>query len=528
MIKLTLLMQPIVKRISSHSKFERLITIILLLITSANGTASFQTSEIFEARTRLFEAWVSTVIDEQSLKGVSVSLVLDQELVYAKGFGFSDKSNDRATTADTIYRVGSITKLFTSIALMQLVESGKLSLSTPVIEIIPELSSIQKNGYEVNEITIRSILTHTTGLPTHPKILLDKHAPPVPLTLDYFLQLLPKQELILPSNRIHKYSNLAMNLGGVIIERTSGLTYEQYIRKFLLSPLKMNNSFFPSESHSSKVSGFSRSFRGQRLEGEFPEMSTVLGVPASGLLSNSSDLAKFLSWHFHTLKGSKQSLLRQQTLKKMQQVHWVPIPITQPPAVAAVASFLSNLFGLGGTGLGYFRDREFTMHSGGLMGFTSEFVMDNQNELGIAALANSVDAPLGFNNPRSITRNLYEIVGSIAANHGTVTRKLKYPEYEGVYTDNHNWSFYVTEIDSNLVLLNLFDGRPLEKPIILSSTGEDRFVDPAHKGFYVGEFFVQFNRDESGEIDALFVNTEKLYRRNLCEHRLESNCVMFP
>jgi len=495
-------------------KLQNLAVLMALVLFSSNAAASFQTNELLQARIRLFEAWVANVMDEQALKGLSVSLVQDQQVVYTQGFGFADVENQNRTTADTTYRIGSVTKLFTSIALMQLVEAEKLSLDTPVIELVPELEAIQANGYALDEITIRSILTHTTGLPTNPNFILDKQAVFEPLVRHAFLQKLPGQRLLFQPNRTHKYSNLGMNLGGLIVERLTNLTYEQYLQEFVLAPLEMDKSGFPGEMDESQVVGYSRMLGGIRVGGDFPEMSRILGLPASGLLSSASDLAKFLSWHFRTLSGDDETLLSLKTLAQMQQVQWVPLPIEQNPAMASIATFISNSLELGGTGFGYFRNKEFVMHGGGLMGFTAEFLMNNHNKLGIVALANSIDAPLSFNHPQSLTKNLYDMVGAVAAAPVSANTKLRYAEYESVYSDGHNWSYYATEIDGKLVLLNLRDGSPLAEPAILTKVGEDRFVDLNHQGFYSGEFSVEFHRGASGEVDAVIVNTEKLYRRN--------------
>ena len=507
-------MQVFVTRKRATLKFQNLAVVMALVLCSSNAVASFQTNELLQARIRLFEAWVANVMDEQALKGLSVSLVQDQQVVYTQGFGFADVENQNRITADTTYRIGSVTKLFTSIALMQLVEAEKLSLDTPVIELVPELEAIQANGYGLDEITIRSILTHTTGLPTNPNFILDKHAVFEPLVRHAFLQKLPGQRLLFQPNRTHKYSNLGMNLGGLIVERLTNLTYEQYLQKFVLAPLEMDKSGFPGEVDESQVVGYSRMLGGIRVGGDFPEMSRILGLPASGLLSSASDLAKFLSWHFRTLSGDDETLLSLKTLAQMQQVQWVPLPIAQNPAMASIATFISNSLELGGTGFGYFRNKEFVMHGGGLMGFTAEFLMNNHNKLGVVALANSIDAPLSFNHPQSLTKNLYDMVGAVAAAPASANTKLRYAEYESVYSDGHNWSYYATEIDGKLVLLNLRDGSPLAEPAILTKVGDDRFVDLNHQGFYSGEFSVEFHRAASGEVDAVIVNTEKLYRRD--------------
>ena len=452
-------------------------------------------------------------MSDQSLRGVSVSLVQNQKLIYAKGFGVSDFEKQSPATESTNYRIASITKLFTSIALMQLVERKKFLLNTPVVEIIPELRAIKTNGHSVEGITIKSILTHTTGLPTNPNFLLDKKGQNQALALDEFLKGLAQQSLLFPPNRIHKYSNLAMNLGGLIVERVSGLSFEQYIQEVILTPLQLESTRFPKDSENTKVIGYSRIVGDQRLKNEFPEMASILGLPSSGLISTVMDLAKFINWHFRTLSAEDQTLLARATLSEMLKVQWVPLPIELHPSLNTTLALLANTLELGGIGLGYFREKEFILHSGGLMGFASELVMDNQNKLGVVVLSNTVDAPVYFNHSQSISRNLYEMVGRVLTDPKLFDRPLLYAEYENFYSDDHHWHYYVTEMGENLILLNLREGMPLARSVVLSKVGVDHFVDPSHKGIYSGEFSVYFQRDQNGKVDSMVVKNNKLYRK---------------
>lgn len=499
----------------AHRQGQKLVSIfsliLLLTITSPIQADSHQ-STLLESRIRLFEAWVENVINDQALVGLSVGLLNGQELIYSKGFGHTDLTKRTQATEETTYKIASITKLFTSIALMQLVEEEKLRLDTSIVTLVPELKQIQRNEHNVNEITIQSVLTHTTGLPTLSNFILDKKGDYKKQHRNAFLDGLHEQKLIFPPNRIHKYSNLAMNLGGIIIERISGLTHEEYIQRFILEPLEMNSTVFQKELNQSQAIGFSRLVNRQREGNEFPQMPLLLGIPASGLISNTTDLAKFAKWHFQTLAGRDQRVLSRQTLLEMQQVHWVPLPFELSPPLGAVAAFLSNSFEIGGTGLGYFLNNQFASHSGGLMGFVSEFVMDNQNELAVIALANSIDAPVNFSQARSITKNLYDMVGAVAL--APPNTKQRFAEYEGIYSDGHNWSQYVLSLEDQLLLLNLRDDKPLTKPAVLNQLDKDLFEDSEHQGFYSGEFSIRFHRDENDQIEALILNQEKLYRKD--------------
>ena len=212
------------------------IIIIIILLFSNLVSEDLSKSPIIQSRIRLFEAWLETLIDDYSLMGVSVGVIHDQNIVYSKGFGHADFENKILADDSINYKIASITKLFTSIALMQLVENQKIKLSDPIIDYIPELKNIQANDYNYSSITIKSILTHTAGLPAMPKIILN-HNNKIELSAsnNTFLNELKQQNIIFKPNRIHKYSNLGINLAGVIIERISGLSYNNYINNHILN-----------------------------------------------------------------------------------------------------------------------------------------------------------------------------------------------------------------------------------------------------------------------------------------------------
>ena len=101
---------------------------------------------------------------KNSVTGLSIALVDDQRIVWAEGFGYADQEKKIPATADTLYRVGSISKLFTDTAAMQLVEQGKLDIDQPLKKYIPNFS-IKSRYPDTAEITPRQLMTHHSGLP---------------------------------------------------------------------------------------------------------------------------------------------------------------------------------------------------------------------------------------------------------------------------------------------------------------------------------------------------------------------------
>ena len=112
---------------------------------------------------RVFDKWVEQHIAHRNAPGLSIAVVYDQEIVWAEGYGYSDLEENVPATPSTVYRIGSITKLFTSTAVLQLRDQGKLRLDDPVSLYLPWFS-VRNPFPDAPEITIRQLLTHTAGL----------------------------------------------------------------------------------------------------------------------------------------------------------------------------------------------------------------------------------------------------------------------------------------------------------------------------------------------------------------------------
>ena len=486
--------------------------IIIGIIFSSCGISS-ERLPLVEARIELYEAWIDALMRTYDLPGISVGIVHDDELVYIKGFGYSDLTEKSPATAETVYSVASISKLFTSIGIMQLVEREMISLDDPVVNFIPELRQLSSDAKDIESISIRSILRHTSGLPTNNIYLLEPTSPVID-NLEKILEGFDRQELLhTPDTREH-YSNLAMSLGGIVIQRVSKKEYGLYVKEQILDPLGMASSTFDDSSVTNKAIGYSRNTSIGRIPNEFVQMGAAIGKPAAGLKSNIQDLARFATWHFETLEGKTSSVMASETLANMQSIHWAQLPIVLPSFLQSAANSMSNALDIGGVGLGYFRAGKFVRHSGGFNGFNAEFLMDNENKIGIVVLANSSDAPTSWDAASSISLNLYEIVASAFINP-LEQLSNSYSEYQQIYTDRHYFNFYAMPFEGGLTLIDLNSNKPLSSPIKLVPHDEpDSFYAPDHRGFYQGEFNVQILRDANSLVDSMILQNTVLYPSN--------------
>src|SRR6202142_2873036 len=185
---------------------------------------------IMESRVSPF---IQQMMRQKHITGLSVALVDDSEILFTKGYGFADKQAHRLATPRTVYKVGSITKVFTGTAAMQLSERGLLDIDKPVVEYLPEFSIKNRTG-DLSQITPRTLMTHHSGIPGDWYL---NYWSDEPHAFRNVLDYLQESHLAFPPNTVFSLSNLAMSLLGIIIERVSNQTYQQYIEQNILAPL---------------------------------------------------------------------------------------------------------------------------------------------------------------------------------------------------------------------------------------------------------------------------------------------------
>jgi CubicO group peptidase (beta-lactamase class C family) len=232
----------------------------------------------------LMEEWV----DKHRGPGAVVVVVTRNAEIFAKGYGFSDIEAKKPFTADTtLVRPGSISKLFTGIAVMQLVDQGKLDLDRDVNGYIDFAIPTPEGGVPV---TLRRLLTHRAGFEEHAKGLFSRDHEPEPLGR-WLANNLPRR--LFPKGDVEAYSNYGVALAGYIVERVSGEPYASYMQRHLLDPLGMTHSTFrqplPDDLAPLMAKGYRRS--------DTPPLAffeTVAAAPAGGLSATGADMGRFI------------------------------------------------------------------------------------------------------------------------------------------------------------------------------------------------------------------------------------------
>lgn len=243
------------------------------------------------------------------IAGATVSVVKDGKLLFAKGYGYADvQKKQLVSPQDTLFRPGSISKLFTWTSVMQLFEQGKLDLDRDVNEYL-DFKIPDAFG---KPITLKNILTHTPGFEEQIKDLFS-NTPASPDLGEYLKTHIPAR--IYPPSTVPAYSNYATALAGYIVERVSGRPFEDYVDENILKPLNMTHSTFKQPLPSHLAPSMSSGYRlGSDQPGEF---EVVNAFPAGSLSSSATDIAQFMIAHLQDGQVGEARILKPETVRLM-------------------------------------------------------------------------------------------------------------------------------------------------------------------------------------------------------------------
>lgn len=449
----------------------------------ANTTGNEQWSgEAF----RVVDGWLDSVQAYQKIPAMSAGIVIADKLVWAKGYGTIDARQTIRASPDTIYSVCSISKVFTSIALMQQVEAGKVNLDAPVAKYLP-WARLQPDK-DATDVTIRRVLSHSAGLPRD-LYLPYWSAPDFKFpSRDDIRQMLARETLLPDPGRYYHYSNVGMVLVGELTEQVSGKPYAEYCKTHLLTPLGLadTRTVYPVELAGRQLAvgygALSRDGTRSRLQ----PFDTKGLTAAAGFSSTVADLAKFISWQFRILRTDKANLLTPSTLREMQRVQFL-----SPDWERA-------------RGLGYAIERKdgkiYAGHDGKCPGYSTEFLMRNQDETGVIVLMNAMEDP----NP--VVHGIYAILDKrkdFQFSNPQPDEKVNPETYAGHYS-SQPWSSeeLIVPWAKGLVLLTLPSKNPVESMVFLKPKGKDLFLRVRNDGSEAESF--RFSRDKSGKVMGYF------------------------
>jgi len=289
----------------------------------------------------------TAAVAEHRTAGVSVAVVKNGRTVLAKGYGFADLENDVPATAETVYRIGSITKQFTSAAIMKLIEQGKLSLDDTLQKFLPNFPT------QRNRVTVRHLLNHTSGIKSYTS-LGPRWARVVRLDLapDSVVALFANEPFDFKPGDAYRYNNSGYFLLGMIIEKLSGKPYGQYLQDEFFAPLGLESTMYCDQAPLIKhrAQGYATQPGGKFINAE--PLSMTQPYAAGALCSTVNDL---VTWT--------------QALSSGKVVSPASYRLMTTPGTLNDGKPITYGFGLGTGTLGGHRQ---VSHNGGINGFISE------------------------------------------------------------------------------------------------------------------------------------------------------------
>ena len=291
---------------------------------AAEPPAAAQAPAQFQDALHLVDVRLEAQAVFDRVPALSAGVVVGDKLVWKNAYGAIDADRKIAARADTIYGICSISKLFTSVAVMQLWESGRVPLDEDIGKLLPSFD-IQRSVPDSGPITIRSLLTHSSGLPQEPDISYWMGADfKFPSREELYKQLGAQHVFMRASDR-WQYSNLGMAILGEMVGHVSGVSYSDYVRTHILEPLGLSDTRprMPAELYGKRLA---QGFGALRRDGtrDVLRLYDARGLtPAAGFSSTVEDLARFAAWQFRLRKVGGREVLQAATLRDMQRVQWI-------------------------------------------------------------------------------------------------------------------------------------------------------------------------------------------------------------
>ncbi|MEJ7645726.1 MAG: serine hydrolase domain-containing protein [Chryseolinea sp.] len=275
---------------------------LLILVSLCLSVLSFGQNKFHE-----IDEFVRIQMRDAHLPNVAIAIVTKDSVLFQKEYGADlEKAN---------YLIGSISKSFTAIAVMQLYETGKLDIDRPVNYYLPWFEYSNKHLSDL--ITIRHLLNQTTGLPKSAGFFTPKSTAQNEIVADYknYLRSLPIDESAI--GQIHIYCNLNYQILGQIIMKASGMTYDEYVKKYIFIPIGMTKSSASVKEYEGLglIPGYQYVF-GLPLKRQFVFNNN--GLAAGDISSNTTDMATFLQMLLNNGKTATSVILKESSLKQMQ------------------------------------------------------------------------------------------------------------------------------------------------------------------------------------------------------------------
>ncbi|MCY9582914.1 serine hydrolase domain-containing protein [Paenibacillus alvei] len=342
-----------------------MIAISVMATCALPYAAAEQAEAEHTASTKKIEQFIEEKRERSQIPGMSVVIVEKGKTVFEKGFGYADLDSKKPVTEHTLFELGSTTKAFTGLAILQLEKAGLINRTDDVRKYLPWFT--MNNGGKPAAITICQLLYHTSGISARTIALIPEDD--TDRALEKTVRMLLGQELDRKPGSSHEYATINYDVLGLVIEQVTKQSYETYIKQHVLEPLGMTASFvgiqpvLPSEMATGYRVGF------LKPRSYFPPIYRG-NNPAGYLVSNSIDIAKWMN-------AQLGYGLNEQVSKELVQESQKPDLSVDP---------IDDTYYASGWSIG--EDQKLIMHAGANPAFSSYIILQQDRQLGVAVMAN--------------------------------------------------------------------------------------------------------------------------------------------
>jgi CubicO group peptidase (beta-lactamase class C family) len=362
----------------------------------APQTATGQQQTAASLRSQLVE--IDSMIREELAKrpvgSVTAGVVEGKQLIWSKSYGDADMEKKIPADADTVYRIGSITKMFTALMLEQLVDAGKVHLSDPVEKYFPEIKAVQGRFPDAPPITLVQLATHTSGLGREPDNTATYVTGAVADWEKTLIAALPHLHYQFEPGTRYSYSNMGFAILGAALSRAAGESYVEYVPKHIFEPLGMRHSAL--ERNAQMMAHLSKGYQvgpGGAVDSETPQREHETGrgykVPNGAIYTTVGDLAGFASF---LMGQGPESVLKTASLQRFQMQTAVPadIGLTTGYGIGFQVNRRDNYVAFG--------------HGGSVAGYTSMLLINRPKGLGVIVFSS------GAANPTTLAQRSLDIL----------------------------------------------------------------------------------------------------------------------
>lgn len=438
---------------------------------------------------RQFEVFADNFMREAMTKynvpGVTLSVVKDGKVLYKRGYGYADIEKKTLVDPDrTIFNLGSVTKLFTATAAMQLVEQGKIDLNTDINTYIKNFKI--KTSFK-RPVTMAHLLTHTGGFDESNVGMAQDYSEESEILGDYLKSHMPP--VIREPGTIIQYSNHGMGLAGYIVEQVSGTSYERYIEQKILTPLGMRNSTYivTKDIEPNVASCYTY------IDNMYVRLKPFnINIPPAGsLVSTADDMSKFIIAHLQKGKTGDKRILNEGTALEMYKQQF------------------TNYKGMPGFGYGFYESHRNRIrvleHAGILSSYMSMISILPEENAGFFISTNSEGGNSLINDFSEEFYKLFKTSKQVApVLAGIKEFKPSAKDYEGTYSTIRRSKENIMKIASSVSSSQDIKVKAGENnQLILSSGTEEKSFTQVDEGLFQNtkdNSYLAFKKDTAGNI----------------------------